>query len=248
MRVFGLIGYPLTHSFSRKHFTDKFLREGIKDCVYENFEFKNLTDLKKRLPDSLAGINITIPFKEQVLEYLDDANTIVKETSACNCIRIQDGFWKGFNTDVLAFERSFTPLLNLHHKKALILGTGGASKAVSYVLRKLGIDYLFVSTGRIGTGILGYNLINPEIMKEYHIIINTTPLGTFPDEHICPSIPYDHITRAHYLYDLVYNPSKTLFLSRGEAMGAKIKNGYEMLESQAEESWKIWNEYEDLFL
>ncbi len=243
MRTFGLIGYHLDHSFSKKYFTEKFEREQIKDCVYENYELDKLDGLRLRMLSipSLEGLNVTIPYKEKITELLDDSDEIVIDIKACNCIKITGGKWIGYNTDVVAFEQSFKPNLKPNHTKALILGTGGASKAVTYVLRKLGIEILFVSCSKSGVGYIDYSAINNEIIRSYPVIINCTPVGTFPDVANSPKIPYGLLTSSHYLYDLTYNPQKTLFLSQGEGQGTQIKNGFQMLELQAEESWRIWN-------
>jgi shikimate dehydrogenase len=242
MRLFGLIGYPLSHSFSKKFFTEKFEKEGLRDCWYELFPIPSIDELPalvKKHPD-LCGFNITIPYKEQVLPFLDDKNDIVKKINACNCVIIKDGKLQGHNTDVAGFELALQQYLQPSHKKALILGTGGASKAVEFVLEKRGIDYKYVSRKPIA-GHYSYEQIIPAIIKEYTLIINTTPLGMYPNVNEAPPVPYESLTKAHYLFDLVYNPEKTLFLQKGEEKGAAIKNGYEMLVIQAEESWKIWN-------
>ena len=241
MTTYGLLGYPLSHSFSQKYFTEKFQLEGIADCSYQNFEREDLHGLKTTLPGSLAGLNVTIPHKERILDFLDTSDQIVKAVQACNCIKIAGDKWSGFNTDVIGFQRSFSKLLKSHHTHALILGTGGASKAVAFVLDQLNIDFKFVSTSKKGDNILDYASLNQKIIQNHPVIINTTPLGTFPGIHTFPDISYDALSSHHYLYDLVYNPAKTLFLEKGERCGSVIKNGKEMLEIQAEESWKIWN-------
>jgi shikimate dehydrogenase len=246
MRKFGLIGYPLSHSFSRKYFTEKFEEEGIKDCVYENFSLPEISALKPVLEDKeLCGLNVTIPYKEQVIPFLHDKSEVVRETGACNCIRIQDGRLTGHNTDVVGFGISMTRKLQPHHTQALILGTGGAAKAVEYVLRKLGISYQYVSRqGRAEAdkpAILSYEQIDAEVLRTHTLLINTTPLGMYPKTEECPPLPYDAITPSHYLYDLVYNPARTLFLRKGEEQGAVVENGHDMLILQAEESWRIWS-------
>ena len=242
MKTYGLIGYPLKHSFSKKYFTEKFSVEGITGSVYENFEMEDLGPLKARLPYNIEGLNVTIPYKEKILLFLDTTTQIVKNTGACNCINITDGSWEGHNTDVPAFTISFKSFLKTYNKKALILGTGGASKAVAYALKELEIEYLFVSRSKMGKGMINYDMLTKGIIETHQVIINTTPVGTFPNEDECPSIPYDCLTDNHYLYDLVYNPRETLFLKKGKEKGAQIKNGLEMLELQAEKSWQIWNE------
>lgn len=244
MRLFGLIGYPLSHSFSKKYFIEKFENEGIDDCRYELFPIETIDEIKQLLQSNtgLFGLNITIPYKQLVLPYLTDGTKLPEGIRACNCIKIKDGQLIGYNTDVVGFEKSFTPLLASHHTNALVLGNGGATAAVIYVLKKAGIQYNIVSRQQHGDSNLTYADIDEKMMKENTIIINTTPLGTFPAVDSCPDIPYEYITSQHYLFDLVYNPAKTLFLQKGEKQGAAIKNGYDMLVLQAEESWRIWNE------
>lgn len=245
MKLYGLIGYPLSHSFSKKYFTDKFQKEKLADCFYELFPLASLDHFSSLLntnPD-LKGLNVTIPYKQQILQYLSDQTENVKAIGAANTLKILNGKISGYNTDVVGFERSFIQQLQSYHKKALVLGTGGSSKAVEFVLQKMGIDYLLVTRNEApNTGMINYSNIDVELIEEYNIIINCTPAGTFPNEDECPSIPYQFISKENYLFDLVYNPKKTLFLKRGEEKGATIKNGYEMLIMQAEESWRIWNE------
>ncbi len=243
MRIFGIIGYPLDHSFSQKYFTDKFQREEINDCIYKTFLIKNIDELKGILERSPQpeGLNVTIPHKQSVLSLLDDSSNIPSELNACNCIKIIDGKLFGYNTDVIGFERSLLPLLKDHHTQALILGNGGAAEAVKYVLQKLNINYRIVNRRIHKDAQLTYADLDENIIKENTLIINTTPVGTFPALFQCPEIPYQYLTSKHLLYDLVYNPEKTLFLINGEKQGAAIKNGYEMLVLQAEESWRIWN-------
>ncbi len=243
MRLFGLIGYPLSHSFSEKYFTKKFERERLRDCRYELFPIPNINELTGiliRHPE-LEGLNVTVPYKRQVISFLHSASNIPAGIHACNCIYIREGKLVGYNTDIIGFERSFTPHVKYHQRKALVLGNGGAAAAVVFVLKKLAIDYLIVSRQLHHDSSVTYKDINEQMMLEYNIIINTTPLGMFPDENTCPDIPYHLVTENHLLYDLVYNPAKTLFLQKGEEQGAAIKNGEEMLMIQAEESWKIWN-------
>ncbi|MEO5562415.1 MAG: shikimate dehydrogenase [Chitinophagaceae bacterium] len=241
MRLFGLIGYPLSHSFSKKFFTEKFEKEKLPDCRYELFPIPSIDDLKKIIetPD-LCGFNITIPYKEQVLSFLHEKDKAVEKIKACNCVVIKNGKLKGYNTDITGFEISLQQQLKPHHKKALILGTGGAAKAVEYVLEKHGITYKYVSR-KPSSRSYSYEQLTPAIISEYTLIINTTPLGMYPSVTEAPPIPYESLTPNHYLFDLVYNPEKTLFLKKGEDKGAAIKNGHEMLIIQAEESWKIWN-------
>ena len=244
MRLFGLIGYPLTHSFSKKYFTKKFEQEALTDCRYELFQIKSIAgfpEILKKHPE-LEGLNVTVPYKRQVLSFLDSSKNIPAGVNACNCIQIKNGKLIGYNTDVIGFEKSFTPLIKSHHKKALVLGNGGAAAAVVFVLKNLGIDFRIVSREIHGNSTLTYKDVDEKVMKECNIIINTTPLGMSPNENSCPPIPYQFISETHLLYDLVYNPVKTLFLQKGEQQGATIINGFEMLIIQAEENWRIWNE------
>lgn len=242
MRLFGIIGYPLGHSFSRTYFTDKFEKEHIRECTYENFPLSSITELPALLESrpQLCGFNVTIPYKEKVLPYLDELTEDVRKIGACNCVRIEKGKKIGYNTDVIGFERSLLNHFPDLPRKALILGTGGAAKAVEFVLRKRSIDYHFVSrTPKEGQW--GYEALTKAVMEDFLLVINTTPLGMQPHIEQCPPLPYDHITAKHCLFDLIYNPAKTLFLEKGEANGARIANGLEMLIIQAEENWKIWN-------
>lgn len=245
MKIYGLIGNPLGHSFSQKYFTNKFKAENINDCIYRNFEIK---DLSSEIPElkankSVYGLNVTIPYKQDILQYFDEASDVCKEINACNCIKITNGKWIGFNTDVIGFKKTFVPNLKSYHCKALILGTGGSSKAVAYVLKKLGIDFLFVSRKKIEKGsVIDYDSITPSLLREYTIVINTTPAGMFPHIDSFPEIPYDAIFENHYFFDLIYNPSQTLFLSKAQLQGATICNGEKMLTIQADESWKIWTQ------
>ena len=243
-KLYGLIGYPLTHSFSKKYFEEKFEREGLTNCRFENFAVKSIYELKDILQNYqavLKGMAVTIPYKQLVLRHLNSFTQIPAEIRACNCIKIVDGKLIGFNTDWIGFEKSFLPLLRPHHKKALVLGNGGAAVAVCFVLKKLGITYEIVSHRIHDGSTFTYTDLTENIIKEHAVIINTTPLGTFPDNVTFPPIPYEGITKEHYLFDLVYNPEKTLFLQKGEEQGATIKNGADMLAIQAEENWKIWN-------
>jgi shikimate dehydrogenase len=245
MRKFGLIGYPLSHSFSQKFFTEKFQKEGIADAVYQNFPLQNIETLSSLLQaePGLNGLNVTIPYKEQVIPFLHYKNEVVEKTGACNCIKIQDGSLYGYNTDTIGFERSLKKKLQKRHSHALILGTGGAAKAVEYVLQQLGIEYRLVSRNPDrSVNEIGYADIDASVIQSHTLIINTTPVGMFPKTHEYPSLPYQHLGPHHYLFDLVYNPEETAFLQKGKERGAAIMNGHEMLIIQAEESWKIWNE------
>ncbi len=235
---FGLIGRNISYSFSAEFFNKKFDKQNISDAVYEIFDLKEIEEVQKIFRDkSLKGINVTIPYKEKIKKYLDEISPEAAEIGAVNCISINQGIKKGYNTDVYGFEESLKPLLNKQHRAALILGSGGASKAVAYVLRKLGIDYKIVSR----TGEISYKNLNPEIIENHQLIINCTPLGTFPEINSKPEIPYEFLNSEHFLYDLVYNPEQTLFLTLAKSRGAQIKNGLEMLKLQAEKSWEIWS-------
>lgn len=245
MKKYGLIGFPLTHSFSKKYFAEKFEKEGIADVAFHNFPLTSIDEFPQLLRSNptLRGLNVTIPYKEQVLQYLDHLSEEVKETRAVNCIKIGKDGLVAYNTDIIGFRDSFVKKLKPGIKNALVLGSGGSSKAVQYVLDKLGIDFLVVSR-TIGNkpGFIGYNQLSKEMLNDFTVIINCTPLGMYPDESTFPDIPYSYLSPKHYLFDLVYNPAKTQFLKKGEEQGALTENGYEMLKLQAEASWKIWNE------
>ena len=246
MKEFGLIGYPLGHSFSKNYFNEKFLSEGI-DAEYLNFEIpdiKNFTKVLKNHPH-LEGLNVTIPYKEQVIPYLDELDADAAAIGAVNVIKFTRRKGKlhliGFNSDVLGFTQSIEPLLGPQHKKALILGTGGASKAIHHGLSKLGLESAFVSR-TAKNGCMTYKDLTPSIMEEYKVIVNCTPVGMYPHMDECPDIPYEYLTSNHLLYDLLYNPDTTLFMKKGEEKGAVVKNGLEMLLLQAFGAWKIWNQ------
>lgn len=243
MRQFGLIGKPLTHSFSGKYFANKFNQEGIIDCRYELFPLEQIDDLPAllRANPGLRGLNVTIPYKQSVMAYLDEHH-IPSAIGACNCISIRHGRCIGYNTDWVGFERSLLPLLEPRHRAALVLGNGGAALAVRYVLQKNGIPYTLVGRKHSEEISLTYEELNETVLQAHQLLVNTTPLGTYPAVETCPHLPYKAIGPQHLLYDLVYNPAKTLFLQKGEERGARIKNGEEMLVLQAEESWRIWNQ------
>lgn len=243
MIKYGLIGFPLTHSFSKKYFTEKFERESIVDHAYELFPIQDISALPGVLTavPELKGLNVTIPYKEQVIAFLDEQSAVVREIQACNCIRIIEGKLIGYNTDVIGFEKTLDRKLSQRHNRALVLGTGGAAKAVHYVLRNKGIEFLEVSRTP-KDGCLTYADVSEEILLTHTLIINTTPLGMYPQVDESPALPYDKLTNQHYLYDLVYNPAKTKFLMEGERRGALIENGADMLVIQAEASWDIWNQ------
>jgi shikimate dehydrogenase len=247
MRLFGLIGYPLTHSFSKNYFAEKFKKEGIENCSYENFALAKISELLKVLDNNpdLQGLNVTIPYKESVLPFLNESDEVMKKIGACNCIKIENKKLIGYNTDVIGFENSLLDKLNPGHKNALILGTGGAAKAVEFVLRKRKIHYKYVSRYPSVKN-FSYEQLTSVIIKEHSLIINTSPLGMYPKVTEAPPLPYEAITEKHFLFDLIYNPEKTLFLKKGEERGAVIQNGFDMLIYQAEESWKIWNSGSDV--
>lgn len=260
MKKYGLIGFPLGHSFSEKYFTDKFEKASLKNYQYSLFPLENIQDFPKLLAKDrdLYGLNVTIPHKIEVMHFLDELDAAAKEIGAVNCIKIvhsdtvKSSFsgelgalnpkkYKlvGYNTDAFGFEKSIEPFLKPHHKKALILGNGGAAKAIKYVLKKRKIAFKYVSRNP-ENDMLSYSDLDENTLKEYQIIINTSPLGTYPNEDTFPDIPYQFLTDKHLLYDLVYNPEETVFLKKGKEKGATIKNGYQMLELQAEKSWEIW--------
>jgi shikimate dehydrogenase len=260
MKKYGLIGYPLSHSFSKKYFTEKFAKQHIKDVEYELYPIEHIKGLQDLLDlhSDICGLNVTVPHKIDVLQYLDWIEHDARAAGAVNCIRVcyespveaafsgevgikgHDFRLEGFNTDIYGFEMSLRPLLNDKMDAALILGDGGAAKAVKCVLDNLSIDYKTV-TRKPQPGNLLFKDLEPRHIQNSKLIINTTPLGTSPNIDECPPIPYEAITREHLLYDLIYNPEKTLFLQKGEKQGAAIKNGYEMLVLQAEKSWEVWN-------
>lgn len=242
MNHFGLIGYPLSHSFSKGYFTEKFIKEGIQNANYDTYPIEKIEDFQNLCKENnFAGLNITIPYKQSIMAFLDEINKEAANIGAVNTIKFLNGKKIGYNSDIYGFEMSLKPLLKSHHKNALILGTGGASKAVEYTLKKLDINYIYISRKR-ENNILSYEDLNEEIINTHHLIINTTPLGMFPNTQDAPNIPYQFLNQQHLLYDLVYNPTETLFLLNGKNKNAQIKNGLEMLYLQAERSWQIWNE------
>jgi len=259
MKQYGLIGFPLSHSFSKKYFTEKFEREKIEDSAYELYPLEHIKDLQDLLDlnPNLCGLNVTVPHKISVLRYLDWIEPDARGAGAVNCIRItaespvmaafagevgvsgHDFRLEGFNTDIYGFEMSLKPLIGNHHDKALVLGDGGAAKAVKCVLENLGIEFKCVTRKSLPGNIL-FSDLKPHHVKDRKLIINTTPIGMSPNVDDCPPIPYGAITDEHVLYDLIYNPEQTLFLKKGEEQGAVTKNGYEMLILQAEKAWEIW--------
>jgi len=237
MKTYGLIGKNISYSFSRNYFNNKFKNENISNSQYVNFDIDNLSELSNIFNINNYGFNVTIPYKETIIPYLNSLDFHAEQIGAVNIIQIKKGKKIGFNTDWIGFKKSLEPLLKLHHTKALILGTGGASKAVIYALKQLQIQTLIVSRN----GEITYEDLSEEIIQNHTIIINCTPVGTFPDTDLAPEIPYQFITKNHLVYDLIYNPAETLYLKKCKENGAVTKNGLQMLEIQAEESWKIWN-------
>lgn len=245
MDKYGLIGFPLGHSFSKSFFNEKFQNEGI-DAEYINFEIKGIDELPEVLATKpeLRGLNVTIPYKEKVLSFLDYISVEARAIGAVNVIRVDhkgdDVVLKGYNSDVIGFTKSIEPLLETFHRKALILGTGGASKAINYGLKSLGLETVLVSRfERPGT--IQYKDITPDVVKEYNVIVNCTPSGMFPHYDECPDLPYEALDNHNLLYDLIYNPDETLFMKKGRERGAQTKNGLEMLLLQAFASWDFWN-------
>ncbi len=244
-KLYALVGKNISYSFSRGYFTEKFETLQLHDHQYINFDFQCMDEFMPKLKEhtsELKGMNVTIPYKLQIFDYLDEIDEEAKTIGAVNTIKIlEDGRLKGYNTDVYGFEKSLIPLLRPIHKKALILGTGGASKAVAHVLEKLQIAYSFVSRSNTNTKCISYDVLDEAIIGSHLLIINCTPLGTHPNIADCPALPYQFIAENHLLYDLIYNPAETKFLKKGKKNGAVIKNGMEMLEQQAEKAWEIWN-------
>ena len=245
MDKYGLIGYPLGHSFSQSYFNEKFQNEYI-DALYENFEIPSIENFPEIIETNpnLRGLNVTIPYKEKVISYLDVISPEAREIGAVNVIKVErkgkSTYLTGYNSDVIGFTRSIEPLIEKYHKKALILGTGGASKAINYGLKSLGLETVFVSRYRKPDTIC-YEDITPKVIKEYNVIVNCTPLGMFPHTDECPNLPYEAMNTQTLLYDLIYNPDTTMFMQKGAEHGATVKNGLEMLLLQAFASWEFWH-------
>ncbi len=240
-RKYGLIGKNINYSFSKKYFNDKFLKENITNCSYENYDLQSVKDFKKIIKDNaIKGFNVTIPYKEDIMEFINKIDPIAKKIGAINTIKIHNkNIIEGYNTDYIGFVISLKNLIS-NQKKALVLGTGGASKAIIFGLSSIGIESTIVSRNK-REGVISYSELNKKVIEENTIIINCTPLGTFPETQKCPKIPFEFLSSNHICYDLIYNPEKTKFLLESEKMGATIINGKKMLENQAIESWKIWN-------
>ena len=245
MDRYGLIGFPLKHSFSKDYFNSKFASEGI-DAEYVNFEITSIKDLKAIIQDNpqLMGLNVTIPYKERVIPYLDQLSENARLIGAVNVIKIDRRKKKikltGFNSDIIGFKQSIEPLLKPHHQQALVLGTGGSAKAVFYGLQQLGLAATYVSRRKSSDKILTYSELSPEVMETHTVVVNCTPVGMWPNVENCPAIPYHLLTEEHLLYDLLYNPNETLFMKKGEEQGASVKNGLEMLLLQAFAGWNFW--------
>ena len=244
MNVYGLIGNPLGHSFSKKYFTEKFEKENLDDYRFELYPLSTISEFPSLISTvkDLKGLAVTIPYKETVVPFLNDVQEEAKKIGAVNCIKITTNKLTGYNTDAIGFERSLKPLLQPHHTKALVLGSGGSSKAIQYVLNKLQIAFLVVTRSEIGVeGFINYHAVDEHIINDYPLIINCTPVGMFPNEAEKPLLPYHFLGKKNLLFDLVYRPAETKFLTSGKQYGASIKNGLEMLLIQAEENWGIWN-------
>lgn len=243
MRLFGLIGKNIDYSFSRTYFNTFFEDKNLRYCTYKNFSLESINyfpNLLKEHPD-LGGLNVTVPYKEEIIPFLDMLSPKAAEIGAVNVIRFEkNGHLKGYNSDYYGFKNSLLPLLKPHQKNALILGNGGASKAVRYALSSLGINHQTVSR-KSGQNTLTYHDLDKTVMEQFQIVINCTPVGTFPDLDQCPIIPYEYLTKNHLVYDLIYNPEETLFLKKARLQDALTKNGHEMLLLQAQKAWQIWN-------
>jgi shikimate dehydrogenase len=244
MKTYGLIGHPLSHSFSQKYFTEKFLDLGIRDCQYELFDLNSIEEFESLISSNkgLAGLNVTIPYKEAIMPFLDGLDVSATQVGAVNVLKNVNGAWVGYNSDYYGFKQSLQKWLPNTAIKALVLGTGGASKAILAVLRQLNIPHKLVSRSERKSE-LTYERLHaaPELMSAYRLIINTTPVGMYPNAEASPDLDYSQLTGQHFLYDLVYNPEETAFMMQGEKRGSQTKNGLEMLELQAEKSWEIWN-------
>jgi shikimate dehydrogenase len=248
MRYFGLIGYPLSHSFSKQYFTDKFEREGIKNCQYDNYPIEHISLLPELVASKsgLAGLNVTIPYKEQVIQFLEMPDQDIACIGAVNTIKIiRQGNRNrliGYNTDVYGFHHSISPYMQPHFRNALILGTGGSSKAVAYVLHNFGLHVIHVSRSPSREGQISYKEVSRELIEKSQVIVNASPVGMYPNINSFPDIPYEFLTPGHVLFDLIYNPAESRFLALGKQQGTQIINGLQMLHLQAERSWIIWNE------
>jgi len=245
MRIFGLIGKTLTHSFSPTYFKNKFEKEEIIDAHYELFPLENIEEISalKKAQANLCGLNVTVPYKESIIPFLDEISEQAQTIGAVNTIAcLADGRWKGYNTDAFGFEKAIQSFVDLKTRKALVLGTGGASKAVQYILAKHAVPiYLLSRSPKKDSKEIAYEDLNQTILEDHTLIINCTPLGTFPHMNDCPNIPFEFIGTKHFVFDLVYNPAETTLMKKAKAAGAAAANGSSMLENQAEASWEIWN-------
>ena len=243
IKRYGLIGRNIAYSFSRGYFKQKFETENLEKCTYENFDLNEIQELNKILTKkNIYGLNVTTPFKREVVPFLDRLSPTAEKMNAVNTIKFhKDGTISGHNTDVYGFQKSLLEIISTPPKKALILGTGGASSAVAFVMKKLNIEFTYISRSA-GANAIEYNKVDEKVMNEHHLIINASPLGTFPDINLAPKLPYSFLTNDHVLFDLIYNPPETRFLQEGKKRGCKTLNGQKMLEYQAEKSWQIWNQ------
>lgn len=243
---FGLLGKSLSHSFSKKYFEAKFIEQNLKENTYVNFDLENISEFKTLVNGNqdLKGLNVTAPYKEQVMPYLNEIDEEAKSIGAVNCIKISNGIIKGYNTDAYGFKQSIKPFLEPKHNRALIFGTGGSSKAVAFALKQIGVDYFYVTSSAVkkSPNTFFYSELNEMIMSQFLLLVNCTPLGMFPEVNAAISIPYQFVSENHLAYDLIYNPEETLFLNKCKENGALIVNGLSMLKQQAEKSWEIWNE------
>ena len=246
MKQLGLIGYPLSHSFSKKYFDEKFQKLNLSDYSFSVFSMENINQFPALINEhkNLIGLSVTIPHKETVIPFLDEVDKVAKEIGAVNCIKIANGKLKGYNTDALGFKQSLRPFLDINHTRALVFGTGGAAKAVAHTLKKLNIDVWYVTRKKNADlpNSFTYKDLSEEIVSACKLLVNTTPVGMHPNEHEFPALPYNAITAQHLVYDLTYNPAETLFLKKAKEQGALISNGFNMLCFQADEAWRIWNE------
>jgi len=244
LKKFGLIGYPISHSFSKPYFEEKFKKLGLSGHTYETYPMQHIEEFPELIKKEkdLLGLSVTIPHKEKVIQYLDEMDETAEEIGAVNCIKITNGKLKGYNTDAFGFRQSLRPFLDSNHTKALVFGTGGASKAIAYVLRNLGINFWFVSRTKSNFGnTITYDELTEEIISTCKLLVNCTPVGMWPNENDSLPLPYSAITPQHLAYDLIYNPTDTVFLKKAKEKGALVSNGYNMLVFQAEEAWRIWN-------
>lgn len=246
MSQYGIIGKSLLHSLSKSYFEAKFKQLGLSDYSYELFEIPSIEVIKTVISEhkTLRGFNVTIPYKEAIISFLDELDGDAAEIRAVNCVKIKEGRLIGYNTDCYGFAQSIKPFLDTNHQRALILGTGGASKAVAYALKKVGVEIYFVtsSANKKTNNTFFYSELNEHVMNAFKLVVNSTPLGTFPNVEEAPALPYHLFTEQHLAYDLVYNPAETVFLKRAKAKGSIVVNGLSMLQLQAEKSWEIWND------